>query len=202
MLYLDLLGQREAISALEDLTILRDNQPEYFRRFGETARKVWGVRRIIEHRLGKEMRVTRASVGYPALSVTIQMFADTIMIYFPWDKENPNAFITLYSLLVATAETVIVALASEIPIRGGLDVHIATEFNNYVQNNPANMIISGGDIWGPAPNWHMSWQNTITITCASGSGRAYRACLSNRHSGCATNSRLIPTKPYGSSRQK
>ena len=44
VLYLDLMGQRKAIAELEDLTVLRDNQPEYYRRFGEAAGKVWGVR--------------------------------------------------------------------------------------------------------------------------------------------------------------
>ncbi len=150
VLYLDLMGQRKAIAELEDLTVLRDNQPEYYHRFGEAAGKVWGVRVFLEDRLRRGIGTALASVGYPVPSVTIQMFADTIMIYFPWDKENPNAFITLYSLLVATAETVIVALASEIPVRGGLDVHAATEVNQRDSEEDAT-VIHGGDIWGPAP---------------------------------------------------
>ena len=105
----------------------------------------------LEDRLRRGIGTALASAGYLVPSVTIQMFADTIIAYFPWDKENPNALVTMYSLLIATAETVIVALASEIPIRGGLEVHVATEFNERVQKNPANMIVSGGDIWGPAP---------------------------------------------------
>ena len=153
VLCLDLLGQREAISALEDLTLLRDNQPEYYRRFGEAARKVWHVRGFLEYRLDKEMGAALASAGYPVPRVTIQMFADTVMVYFPWDEKNPNAFVALYSLLVATAETMIIGLASEVPIRGGLEVHAAIDFNEAnieASPSPAS-VVRRGDIWGPAP---------------------------------------------------
>ena len=151
VLYLDLMGQHDAVVELEDLTVLGDNQPEYYRRFGEAAGKVWGVRGALAYRLNQEMSGARASAGYPLPKVSLQMFSDTVMVYFPWDRENPNAFIALYSLLAASAEIMIRALADSIPIRGGLDVHLATEFNESKQENPANMISGGGDIWGPAP---------------------------------------------------
>lgn len=80
------------------------------------------------------------------------MFSDTVMIYFPWDPQNPNAFIALKSLLLATAETMIYALASGVPIRGGLDVHLAIEFNEQAQvENSSSALFHGGDLWGPAP---------------------------------------------------
>ncbi len=53
VLFLDLLGQREAVSALEDLTLLRDNEAEYYHRFGEAAGKVWGVRIFFQGSAGQ-----------------------------------------------------------------------------------------------------------------------------------------------------
>ena len=152
VLYLDLMGQHEAIAELEKLQLLRDNQSAYYRRFGEAAGKVWGVRFFLVSRMNKGLAMTLASAAYPVPRVTVQMFADTVMVYFPWNRDNPNAFVALYSLLVATAETMICALAGEIPIRGGLDVHVATEFNEQTPaENSSGDVFHGGDIWGPAP---------------------------------------------------
>ena len=149
---LDLLGQREAIASLEDLKLLRDDEAEYCRRFGEAASRVWGVRTFFRDRLAKGMAAALPSVAYQVPRVTYQMFSDTVMVYFPWEPENPNAFIALTSLLVATAETMICALASGVPIRGGLDVHPATEFNEEGQRgNSSSALFHGGDLWGPAP---------------------------------------------------
>ncbi len=154
VLYLDLLGQKNAIAELEDLQILEDNSGEYYRRFGVAAGRVWGVRGFFGSRLGREMGAVLASVGYPVPRATIQMFADTVIAYFPYRPDNPNSIVTLYSLLVATAETMIHGLASEIPIRGGLDIHAATEFTAADiagSHTSTSSVIHGGDIWGPAP---------------------------------------------------
>ena len=152
VVFLDLLGQRAAIASLEDLKLLRDDEAEYYRRFGEAAGKVWGVRTFFSKRLARGMAAALPSAAYHVPDVTFQMFLDTVMVYFPWDPQNPNALIALKSLLVATAETMICTLSSGVPIRGGLDVHLATEFNEQAQvENSSSALFHGGDLWGPAP---------------------------------------------------
>ncbi len=149
---LDLLGQREAIAKLEDLTPLLDNESAYYDAFGAAVRSVWSVRKFLEARLTNGMAAAHASTAYPKLEPVFHMFSDTVIVYFPWNDNNPNAFVALDTLLVATAETMIFALANEVPVRGGIDVHIATDFSSQTRaENSSGAIRHGGDLWGPAP---------------------------------------------------
>lgn len=151
VLYLDLLGQGQTINALTDLSLLKANKGEYLRRFGEDAGTVWGVRKVlacsIETCLGGLQ-----SHGQEVPRIRLQMFADTVIAYFRFNRKNPNCFLALRAMFLAAARTMILALASKVPMRGGLDCHLATDFSKISnQNSGFRSISSGGDLWGPAP---------------------------------------------------
>ncbi len=173
VLFLDLLGQREAIASLENLKLLRDDEAEYYHRFGRAAAGIWGVRCCLIACMEREMRAAIGSVAYTVPHITLQMFSDTLMVYFPWDQRNPNGLIALRSLLLAAAETMINALASGIPIRGGLEAHTAIEFNEQVQGeNFSSAIFHGGDLWGPAPQkaYELAEENDSYMRVRVGAG--------------------------------
>lgn len=148
VLFLDLLGQREIIRSLEDLKPLQDDKDAYYRRFGEAAGKVWGVRACLAQWIDACLRDTPPN-GRDMPKVKLQMFSDTVIAYFAVDEENPNCFLAMRAFVIATAVTMIHALAAGVPMRGGLDYHVATDISD--QNASSNTIASGGDLWGPAP---------------------------------------------------
>ena len=148
VLFLDLLGQREIIGKLQDLRCLQDDEATYYRRFGEAAGKVWGVRACLAQWIAACLRDTPPN-GPGVPKVKLQMFSDTVIAYFAVDEENPNCFLALRAFIIATAVTMTHALAAGVPMRGGLDYHIATDFSD--QNASSDTITSGGDLWGPAP---------------------------------------------------
>ena len=125
------------------------------------SQAILGFRLALQSRIQEQLESAKTELKNADIPrIRIQMFSDTVIAFCKLEIENPAGLFALSALLHAAGETMLRGLASEISIRGGFDIHIATEFDNWVKSSGTEetYFVTPGDIWGPAMKraYHLS----------------------------------------------
>lgn len=145
VIFLDLLGQQDAIKRIGDDFPASDQSKDKFELLvRESLGKVLNIRKTFEehfHTLAKSIPNNIESLPPMYRNEYVSCFqseidfycvSDSIIISLPLtnDNENAKALKGLSSALVATGAIGLAALAKGIAIRGGIDVGIATKIDD------------------------------------------------------------------------
>jgi len=144
--FIDILGQGDKLAKITDLPDTKEEEVELFKLFRETAGAVKGLHKTFEG-FFESYRETSEEVKRGMASWTPEMivqfekskeldlkylkFSDTVVLYFPLDKEvNVAPLRSVYAALSATASSFLIMLSQEIPLRGAINIGIATELED------------------------------------------------------------------------
>ena len=138
--FLDILGQRESLRKLTALPTNAEEKTKFITHIKQSYGKVKRIRNYFKDYLdASDSYNTNVNLVAPKhhkqfldsqkFEVSFHGFSDSILIYVPLmsNDENCTAMNGVYSTFVATSGIGLFALSDKIPIRGGLDVGIATE---------------------------------------------------------------------------
>ncbi|NIM07438.1 MAG: hypothetical protein GTN69_11910 [Armatimonadetes bacterium] len=152
--YIDFMGQKASLAELARTELDEISRGDLSRAFHEHMMKTYGA---VEE-LRKLVMIFLTSVNAPTQSldlvsrasrnayeaamkpaeVKLQPLSDALIIYVSLKQWSPSAAINgVYAALLASATMMPIFLASENPVRGGIDVHWASE-------------ISPSEVYGPA----------------------------------------------------
>lgn len=150
--YIDIMGQSSRLKKLDELLNSRQSDDLVQKEISQTLGVVYRIREAFE----KSMRKLENDyiIGDPAyqgvsphkkaeilkltkFKYTFQYLSDTVVIYTPLATEDRKHIMAhLLGMLVAAANTMLVTLSMEIPIRGGIEIGWAAEWD-------------GGGFYGP-----------------------------------------------------
>lgn len=136
--FLDILGQRESLRRLTALPTNEEEKAEFIGHIRQSYGKVARIRNdfknyfdvpyspninLVAPEHQEQFLASRKS------EVSFYSFSDSIVIYVPLmnNDENCTAINGVLSTFVATSGTGLSALSDKIPVRGGLDIGIATK---------------------------------------------------------------------------
>lgn len=150
--YIDIMGQSSRLKKLDELLNSRQSDDLVQKEISQTLGVVYRIREAFEksmrklendyitgdpayqnvspHKKAEILKLTKFKYGF-------QYFSDTVVIYTPLATKDRNHIMAhLLGMLVAAANTMLVTLSMEIPIRGGIEIGWAAEW-------------AGGGFYGP-----------------------------------------------------
>jgi hypothetical protein len=148
--FIDILGQRESLRKLASFPTSAQEKTNFIAHIKETYGKVKRIRTYFQDYFdASESYNPNVNLVAPKyrgqflasqkFNVSFYGFSDSIVICVPLmgDDENCTAINGVYSTFVATSGIGLFALSDKIPIRGGLDIGIATEIEQREIYGPA-----------------------------------------------------------------
>jgi hypothetical protein len=148
--FLDILGQRESLRRLTALPTKEEEKTKFIAHIRQSYGKVARIRNYFkEYFDASDSYITNVNVvasehheqflASQRLEVSFYGFSDSIVICVPLmsNDENCTAINGIYSAFVAASGIGLFALSEKIPVRGGLDVGIATEIEKKEIYGPA-----------------------------------------------------------------
>ena len=144
--FIDILGQGEKLSKIKALPNTPEDEEKFFKLFRETAGAVKGLHKTFENffqsysQTSDEIRADMVSwtpdmiekfEKSKELNLKYLKFSDTVVLYFALDKEsNVAPMRSIYSALSSTASSFLIMLSQKVPLRGAINIGIATELED------------------------------------------------------------------------
>ncbi len=144
--YIDILGQGAKLSKINKLPKTKEEKEEFNKLLNDTAdsvKKLHGVFQSyfdgfkeispeIKERLESWTQEMRDKFkNSKEIKLKYLYFSDTVVLYFPLDKETNVAPLgSVYAALTSAASTFLIMLSEKTPLRGAINIGIGTELEN------------------------------------------------------------------------
>ncbi len=144
--YIDILGQGAKLSKINKLPKTKEEKEEFNKLLNDTADNVKKLHEVFQSYFDGFKEI-RPEIKEKLESWTQEMrdkfkkskeiklkylyFSDTVVLYFPLDKETNVAPLgSVYAALTSAASTFLIMLSEKTPLRGAINIGIGTELKN------------------------------------------------------------------------
>lgn len=150
--FIDVLGQKEQLQQLTDITKTDEDREKFFeclkRTYGYVARTRQDLMSFFKKSetsiendplWKKHSSETKKSVmEWRTAKPRFAHISDTIIMYTPLVNEDmAHNLCTIYSMIYSVSSTMLLSLAREIPLRGGIEIGLAGDFPDIGLYGPA-----------------------------------------------------------------